>query len=131
MFFVKLPQNRHPERSASQIDACHSACGAESKDPGRAYFTHAARSFSPTEARQQDLLRYALDGHEYIFSCAVTIFHPQVLASSWFSAPGKDRVGHARCGLGGWKAPNSMGKKAPSGSFGSAPQALCHAINLW
>jgi hypothetical protein len=33
MFFVNPPQNRHPERSASQIDACHSACGAESKDP--------------------------------------------------------------------------------------------------
>jgi hypothetical protein len=27
------------------------------------YLTHAVRSFSTTEARQQDLLRYALDGH--------------------------------------------------------------------
>jgi hypothetical protein len=31
------------------------AYGAESKDLGGAYLTHAARSFSTTEARQQDL----------------------------------------------------------------------------
>ena len=29
--------------------ACHSALGAESKDPGDAYLTHAVRSFSTTE----------------------------------------------------------------------------------
>jgi hypothetical protein len=33
------------------------ACGAESKDPDGAYLTHAARTFSTTEAREQDLLR--------------------------------------------------------------------------
>ena len=27
--------------------------------------------------------------------------HSKMLASSWFSAPGKDRGGPARCGLGG------------------------------
>jgi hypothetical protein len=89
------------------------------------------------------------------FSCTVIIFHPQVcarslssglivapensdvgaghskmLASSWLSVPGKDRGGPARCGSVVEKAPNSMGKIAPSGSFDSAPQALCHAINL-
>jgi hypothetical protein len=64
MFFVKLPQNRHPERSASQIDrVVQGLVAAESKDPGGAYLTQAVRSFSTTEARQQDLLRYALDGH--------------------------------------------------------------------
>jgi len=31
------------------------AYGAESKDPDAAYLTHAARSFSTTEAREQDL----------------------------------------------------------------------------
>jgi hypothetical protein len=41
-----------------------------------------ARSFSTTEAREQDLLRYALDGHGYIFSCTLIIFHPQVCARS-------------------------------------------------
>jgi hypothetical protein len=41
-------------------------------------FTHAARSFSTTEARQQDLLRYALDGYGYTFSCAVIISIPGV-----------------------------------------------------
>jgi len=48
--------------------------------PRRGLITHAARSFSTTEARQQDPLRYALDGHGYIFSCTVIIFHPQVSA---------------------------------------------------
>ena len=51
-----LPQNRHPERSASQICRVKQHLCAESKDPGGAYLTHAARSFSTTEAREQDLL---------------------------------------------------------------------------
>jgi hypothetical protein len=68
-----LPQTRHPERSASQIDRLHSACGAESKDLGGAYFPHAVRSFSTTEARQQDLLRYVLDGYGHIFANATNL----------------------------------------------------------
>ena len=36
---------------------------AESKDPKGAYLTHAARAFSTTEAKEQDLLAYALEGH--------------------------------------------------------------------
>jgi hypothetical protein len=40
MFFVKLPQTRHPERSASQIDRLtQRVCGAESKDLGAAYLS--------------------------------------------------------------------------------------------
>ena len=31
----------------------------------------------------------------------VSAGHSKMLASSWFSAPGKDRSGPARCGLGG------------------------------
>jgi hypothetical protein len=46
----------------------HRASGAESKDPGGAYITHAAWSFSTAEAREQDLLQYALVGHGYILS---------------------------------------------------------------
>jgi hypothetical protein len=42
-----LPQTRHPERSASQIDCVIQRLGAESKDLGGAYLTHAARSFRP------------------------------------------------------------------------------------
>ena len=34
-----LPQTRHPERSASQIDRVTEPCGAESKDLGGAPFT--------------------------------------------------------------------------------------------
>jgi hypothetical protein len=45
------PQNRHPERSASQIDSGDLAFGgAESNDPDGAYLAHAAQSFSTTEA---------------------------------------------------------------------------------
>ena len=50
-FLQNLPQNRHPERSASQIYRVKERLGAESKDPGCAYPTHAARSLSTTEAR--------------------------------------------------------------------------------
>jgi hypothetical protein len=76
-FFVNSPQNRHPERSASQIyrpvqriqRGVRRACPERSRgNTNRAYLTHAARAFSTTKAREQDLLRYALDGHGYISS---------------------------------------------------------------
>jgi hypothetical protein len=54
MFFFKTPRKRHPERSASQIYRVTLRLGAESKDPEGAYLTHAARTFSTTEAREQD-----------------------------------------------------------------------------
>jgi hypothetical protein len=53
-FSLKLPQKRHPERSASQLYRVTQRSGAESKDPGGADLTHAARSFSTTQAREQD-----------------------------------------------------------------------------
>jgi hypothetical protein len=56
------PQDRHPERSASPIYRMIQRLCAESKDLGGAHFTHAVRSFSTTEAGQQDRLRWALDG---------------------------------------------------------------------
>ncbi len=37
---------------------------------------------STTDAREQDLLWYALDGHGYIFSCTAIMFHPQVCTRS-------------------------------------------------
>src|ERR1700683_513638 len=55
---LALPQNRHPERSASQIDRLiqgfmarsRRACPERSRrNPGGAYLTHAVRSFSTTE----------------------------------------------------------------------------------
>jgi hypothetical protein len=61
--FLKTPQNRHPERSASQIYRVAQLDGAESKDPEGAYLTDAARSFSTTEASEQDFPQYALDAH--------------------------------------------------------------------
>jgi hypothetical protein len=60
-----LPQNRHPacpglpwERSAlTDLSRDTELGGAESKDLGGAYPTHAARSFSTTEARSPGPLR--------------------------------------------------------------------------
>ena len=66
MFLVKLPQNRHPERSASPIPSRATALVARSQYLGGAYFTHAVRSFSTIEARKHYLLRYALDGLGYM-----------------------------------------------------------------
>jgi hypothetical protein len=63
MFSSELPQNRHPERSATQTYRVTE----RSVDPGDASLTIAARSLSTTEAREQDLLRYAPDGHGCIF----------------------------------------------------------------
>src|SRR6202789_3978968 len=49
MLFVKLPQNRHPERSASQIDCVTQRLWRGVEGPRRGLFTHAARSLSTTE----------------------------------------------------------------------------------
>jgi hypothetical protein len=79
------------ERTASQIYRVTQRLNARSRracpersrrNPDGAYLTHAARSFSTTEPREQNLPRYALDGHGYIFSCIVIIFHPQICARS-------------------------------------------------
>src|ERR1700760_4016765 len=52
VFSFKLPQNRHPERSAAQMDRGDTALGARSRRTlGNAQFTHAARSFSTTGPR--------------------------------------------------------------------------------
>jgi hypothetical protein len=47
-----LPQNRHPERSASQIHRLTQRLWRGVEGPRGAYLTHAARNFSTTEARQ-------------------------------------------------------------------------------
>jgi hypothetical protein len=64
VFRPKLPQNRHPERSASQIyrvtqrlmARSRRACPERSRgNPEGAYLTHAALSFSTTESREQEM----------------------------------------------------------------------------
>jgi hypothetical protein len=40
-------------------------------------------AFQPPKPAYRILLRYPPDGHGYIFSCAVIIFHPQVCARSF------------------------------------------------
>ena len=39
-------------------------------------------AFRPPKPENRIFLRYALDGHGYIFSCTVIIFHPKVCAKS-------------------------------------------------
>ena len=62
-FSSTLPQTRHPERRAAQIGHVRQGFMREVEGPRRTDATHAARSFSTTETRKQDLLQYALDGH--------------------------------------------------------------------
>src|SRR6202166_4791086 len=50
----KRPQNRHPERSASQIYRVNSVWGAESKDPDDAYLVDAVRTFSTIQTKEHD-----------------------------------------------------------------------------
>jgi hypothetical protein len=48
MFFFKLPQNRHPERSASQIfSVTQRLMGAESKDPEDEILSMLLGAFQP------------------------------------------------------------------------------------
>jgi hypothetical protein len=54
------------------------------------------------ESQEQDLLRYVPDGHGYMFSYTVTIFHPRSVQD-----PGAV--------FGGWKTPSSIGEISPSG----------------
>jgi hypothetical protein len=48
MLVVKLLQNRHPERSASQTDRVTQCLWRGVEGPRRCLITHAARSFSTT-----------------------------------------------------------------------------------
>jgi hypothetical protein len=71
-FSSKLPQKRHPERSGSKIYRVIQRLwrGVEEPVPSAAEGTPAVLvspmllgAFAATEAREQDLLRYVLDGH--------------------------------------------------------------------
>ena len=69
--------------------------------------------------RTEFFLRYAFDGHGYIFSCTVIIFHPQVCAKSL------SRGGSARCGLRWLKGANGMTRiSAPRGPSTPRPNAI-------
>ena len=63
-----FPQKRHPERSASQSYRVTQRLCAESKDLCGAYLTPAAQTFSTTETREQNMLRYTLDGRGLVLS---------------------------------------------------------------
>jgi hypothetical protein len=82
MFFVKLPQIRHPERSASLIDCVTLRSVARSRRTSAVLILPMLLgAFRPPKPD----IRTCCDTHwmvTYIFSCAVIIFHPQVCASS-------------------------------------------------
>jgi hypothetical protein len=78
-----LPQNRHPERSASQIDRVTQHLWRGVEGPRRCLITHAARSFSTTEARPQELLRYAKRACMAAENVDLGAGYSEMLASSW------------------------------------------------
>jgi hypothetical protein len=82
-FSSKPPQNRHPERSASQIYRVTQRLMARSRrTPKVLIFPMLFGPFRPPKPENRIFRRHALDGHGYIFSCTVIIFHPQVCARS-------------------------------------------------
>jgi hypothetical protein len=85
-FSSKLPPKRHPERSASRIYRVTQRLMARSRrTPTVLILPMLFGPFRPPKPENRILLRYPLDGHGYIFSCTVIIFHPQVCARSWNS----------------------------------------------
>ena len=87
MFFVKLPQSRHPERSASQIYRVTQRLWRGVEGPRRCLFYPCCSELFDHRNPTHDLLRYTLDGHGCIFSCTVIVFHPQLCARSLNSGP--------------------------------------------
>jgi hypothetical protein len=77
------PQNRHPERSASQIYRLTQRSMARSRRTPRVLISPMPLgAFRPPKPENRILLGYALDGHGHICSCTVIIFHPQVCAKA-------------------------------------------------
>jgi hypothetical protein len=140
LFFVKLPQNRHPERSASQIDRVTQRLWRGVEGPRRAYFTHAVRSFSTTEPHRAGPQRLAAreeaqphwqDRSRVQRPCAEFGMEDDYSAEKDVPVTIKCVSQHILLsGFGGRKARRSTGKISTPRSFDSAPQALCHAINL-
>jgi hypothetical protein len=96
-----------------RLIAEHSACGAESKDLGGAYLTHAARSFSTTEAENVD----------------VSARHRKTLASLGSRLQEKTVAGPPGASSLVEKLPAAWVRYTSPRSFDSVPQALCSAIN--
>jgi hypothetical protein len=98
-------------------------------------------AFQPPKPENRILLRYALDGHGYIFSCLPSL-SGQNLCTRMDGAkevellvrgpnPGKTVTGPPRCGLRWLKSSERHGQdKRPRGPSTPRHQALCHAISL-
>jgi hypothetical protein len=115
-----LPQNRHPERSASQIDRVTRRLWRGVEGPRRCLIYpccselfHHRRTPTGSAATRTLYLRVHLFIH-----CLV--LGPQ----------GKTVAGPAGAGSVVEKRRAAWANQAPPRSFDSAPQALCHTINL-
>src|ERR1700733_2155373 len=81
MFFVKLPQNRHPERSASQIDCVTRRLWRSRRTSAVLNLPMLLGAFRPPKPDN----RICCDTHRmvtYISSSTVIILHPQLCAWS-------------------------------------------------
>jgi hypothetical protein len=95
-FSFILPQNRHPERSASQIHRVTQRLWRGVEGPRRCLFYPRCSELLTTEARQHDLLRYALDGVHLFMHCS--------------HLPSPSLCEHFELEPAVKKAPSSMGK---------------------
>src|SRR5271154_5336836 len=89
MFFVKLPQNRHPERSASQIDCVTQCLWRGVEGPRRRLFYPCCSELFDHRSRQQDLLWLLLLESPFWL-------HPSQMGFATFDSPalirGRSRV---------------------------------------
>jgi hypothetical protein len=93
---VILPPACRGSEAPHRFIPWHSACGAESKDLGGAFFTHAVQSFSTTSPIGWTSLSLGQRTKKLLASCSHQARSQQIQLS----------------GFGGRKAPNSMGEKS-------------------
>jgi hypothetical protein len=128
-FSSKPPQNRHAERSASQIYPVAQRLVARSRrTPTGFILPMLFGAFRPPKPGKRLLLRYHLMVMG-TFSCTNPLLSPGLrglvlgLRERQWRVPG--------AGFGGAKAPNSMGKISTVGVLRPPrAQAHCHGINL-
>jgi hypothetical protein len=121
-----LPQTRHHERSASQIDRVTQRLWRGVEGPRRCLsypccselFNHRSPTTGPAAIRNGCSREHLFMHHNHLPSPGLC----KVFALRKFSAPGKNLAG-PHCG---WKAPNSMGKISTAGVLRlRATSALC------
>jgi hypothetical protein len=110
-----LPQTRHPERSASRVDRMTPRLWRGVEGPRRCLSYPCCSELFPPKLDY----RICCDTHLMVTG-----------TSSWFSAQGEPVAGLPGAGSVVENLRTSWVREAPPGSFDSAPQVLCHEINL-